>query len=146
MRPQTVNAPLTVRAGHGRAVRLNEGEAVQVVNTYGTQVVDCWAWNAYNLDEWMSMEATRVWSQRLNPAVGDSFVTNQRHPILTLIDYSRPSTEPRLWVLDLASGAVVVQVGKRIGGGGRRHIEHGPGNVVCKASARLFASNRKRFG
>jgi len=27
-------------------------------------------------------------------------------PLLTLIDYSRPSTEPRLWVLDLAQGLV----------------------------------------
>ena len=27
-------------------------------------------------------------------------------PALTLIDYSRPSTEPRLWVFDLRSGAV----------------------------------------
>jgi hypothetical protein len=27
-------------------------------------------------------------------------------PILTLIDYSRPSTEPRMWVLDLAQGIV----------------------------------------
>ena len=27
-------------------------------------------------------------------------------PVLTLIDYSRPSTAPRLWVLDLAQGAV----------------------------------------
>ena len=27
-------------------------------------------------------------------------------PVLTLIDYSRPSTAPRLWVLDLVSGAV----------------------------------------
>ena len=27
-------------------------------------------------------------------------------PVLTLIDYSRPSTEARLWVLDLAEGAV----------------------------------------
>jgi uncharacterized protein YcgI (DUF1989 family) len=69
---------------------LNTGEAVRVVNTHGSQVVDCWAWNAYNLREWMSMEATRVWNQRLNPAIGDTFVTNQRHPILTLIEDTSP--------------------------------------------------------
>ena len=28
-------------------------------------------------------------------------------PTLTVIDYSRPSTEPRLWVIDLASGALL---------------------------------------
>src|SRR4029079_10009056 len=28
-------------------------------------------------------------------------------PTLTLIDYSKPSTEPRLWVFDLASGEIL---------------------------------------
>src|SRR5262245_26763553 len=30
-----------------------------------------------------------------------------RPNLLTVIDYTRPSTEPRLWVLDLASGQVL---------------------------------------
>jgi len=30
-----------------------------------------------------------------------------RRPLLTVIDYSRPSSEPRLWVLDLARGRVL---------------------------------------
>jgi uncharacterized protein YcgI (DUF1989 family) len=79
-----------VLAGHGCAVRLKSGEAVRVINTHGTQVVDCWAWNAYDLNETMSMEATRVWNQRLNPILGDSFVTNQRHPILTVVEDTSP--------------------------------------------------------
>jgi len=36
------------------------------------------------------MEATRVWSQRLNPVVGDSFVTTRRNPILTLVQDTSP--------------------------------------------------------
>lgn len=90
MTSQPPTTRITIPAGHGKAVRLSMGEAVQVINTHGTQVVDCWAWNAYNLNEWMSMESTRVWNQRLNPVVGDSFVTNQRHPILTLIEDTSP--------------------------------------------------------
>ena len=90
MKLQASNTRITIPAGHGKAVRLRMGEAVQVINTHGTQVIDCWAWNAYNLNEWMSMESTRVWNQRLNPVVGDSFVTNQRHPILTLIEDTSP--------------------------------------------------------
>ncbi|MFY0100044.1 DUF1989 domain-containing protein, partial [Acinetobacter baumannii] len=78
----SASASLTIPAGHGKAVRLKAGQAVRVVNTHGTQVVDCWAWNAYDLAEYRCMETTRVWNQRLNPIVGDSFVTNQRHPIL----------------------------------------------------------------
>jgi hypothetical protein len=33
----------------------------------------------------------------------------KRPPTLTVIDYSRPSTKPRLWVLDLATGAVLFE-------------------------------------
>ena len=45
--------------GHGKAVRLEAGDRVRLVNTHGTQVVDGWAFNAYDLREYMSMEATR---------------------------------------------------------------------------------------
>jgi len=68
--------------GHGRAVRVEAGRSVRLVNTHGTQVVDGWAFNAYDLREFMSMEATRVWNGRINVVVGDVFVTNQRRPIL----------------------------------------------------------------
>lgn len=79
-----------VPARHGKAFRLREGEAIRIINTHGTQVVDCWAWNAYDLDEFMSMETTRVWTQRLNPILGDSFVTNRRHAILTIVEDTSP--------------------------------------------------------
>ncbi|HEY0286719.1 MAG TPA: urea carboxylase-associated family protein [Pseudomonas sp.] len=81
---------LTIPAGHGKAVRLKAGQSVRVINTHGTQVVDCWAWNAYDLQEFMCMEATRVWTQHLNPVVGDSFVTSARQPILTLVEDTSP--------------------------------------------------------
>jgi uncharacterized protein len=79
-----------VPARYGKAVRLKAGQAVKVINTHGSQVVDCWAWNADDLSEHMSMEATRVWTQRLNPCVGDSFVTNNRNPILTIVEDTSP--------------------------------------------------------
>ncbi len=79
-----------IPARYGKALRLAKGEAVQVVNLHGTQVVDCWAYNAADVSEYMCMEATRVWNQRLNPQVGDSFITDQRHPILTLVEDTSP--------------------------------------------------------
>jgi hypothetical protein len=48
------------------------------------------------------IEAARVAYER---ALGLGVVTNPR--VLTVIDYTLPSITPRLWVLDLASGAVV---------------------------------------
>lgn len=85
-----MNSRNTIPAGHGRALRLEAGQAVKLINTHGTQVVDCWAWNAYNLNEHMCMEASRVWNQRLNPLPGDTFVTTARHPILTLVEDTSP--------------------------------------------------------
>lgn len=84
------SSPQILPAGHGKAIRLRASEALRIINTHGTQVVDCWAWNAYDLDEYMCMEATRVWTQRLNPVLGDSFVTNRRNPILTIVEDTSP--------------------------------------------------------
>lgn len=83
-------ALVMIPAGHGKAARLRTGQKVKLINTHGTQVVDCWAFNAYDLREYMSMEASRVWNLRLNPKAGDTFVTTQRRPILTLIEDTSP--------------------------------------------------------
>ena len=69
------DTPIEIPARHGKALKLKKGQAVRLINTHGTQVVDCWAWNAGDLTDHMSMEATRVWLRRLNLVVGDVFVT-----------------------------------------------------------------------
>ncbi len=79
-----------IPAGYGKAFKLLKSQIISVINTYGTQVVDCWAFNSSNLNEYMSMEASRVWSQRLNPINGDTFVTNYRNKILTIVEDTSP--------------------------------------------------------
>ena len=81
---------MIIKGGYGKAVKLTKGQSIRIINTSGTQVVDCWAWNAENLNEHMSMETTRVWLQRLNPIVGDTFVTTLRNPILTVVEDRSP--------------------------------------------------------
>ena len=81
---------IIISAGCGKAFRLSKLQTISVINTYGTQVVDCWAFNRENTDEYMSMEASRVWSQRLNPIVGDTSVTNNRNKILTIVEDTSP--------------------------------------------------------
>ena len=81
---------MMIKGGYGKAVRLSAGQALRIINTEGTQIVDCWAWNTNDLHEHMSMETTRVWLQRLNPIVGDTFVTTKRNPILTLVEDTSP--------------------------------------------------------
>ena len=74
----------TIPARHGKAVRLRRGEAVAVVNTHGSQVVDTWAFCAEDATHHMSMQHTRVENGRLMPAIGQTLFTNRREPILVL--------------------------------------------------------------
>ncbi len=77
---------VTIPARRGKAGRVRAGQHVRIVNTHGTQVVDTWAFNAAEPTEWMAMEASRAWFMKLAAAVGDSFVTNRRRKILTLVE------------------------------------------------------------
>ena len=86
----TKSERVTIVAGHGKATRLHAGQSLKLINTHGTQVVDFWAFNAYDLREYMCGEASRVWSMHLWPMAGDVMVTNQRRPIVTLAQGTTP--------------------------------------------------------
>ena len=77
---------IEIPARMGKAVRLDKGQRIKVINTKGQQVVDTWAFNADDLREFMSMEHSRVAIDRIIPGVGDALVTNRRRPILTLVE------------------------------------------------------------
>ena len=76
----------TIPARRAVAIRVARGQAVDVINTHGSQVVDTWAF--VDDGEWMSMEHSRLHMGRVNPLVGDTFVTNRRRPLLTLTEDS----------------------------------------------------------
>lgn len=83
----TMTIPLTtIPARRGKAARVGAGQRVRVVNTHGTQVVDTWAFVGAEVTEWMAMDASRAWFTKLRPAPGDTFLTNRRRPILTLVE------------------------------------------------------------
>jgi uncharacterized protein YcgI (DUF1989 family) len=78
--------PDTIPARRGKAALVKAGQAIKIINTHGSQVVDTWAFVADKLTEFMSLEHTRATMLRLRPQVGDVFRTNKRRPILTLIE------------------------------------------------------------
>ena len=51
---------VTIPARRGMAARVAAGQRIRVINTHGSQVVDTWAFNARDVTEWMSMEASRA--------------------------------------------------------------------------------------
>jgi len=77
-------------AREGRAVRVPRGRALQIINTFGTQVVDFWAFNAKDLSIYLSMQHTRAVLSRLTPRAGDVLVDNLREPMLSFESDTSP--------------------------------------------------------
>lgn len=103
----TINAPkkhnivyddngFLIPARTGVALILNQGEKIKVINTYGKQVIDTWAFNADDIKEYMSMEHSRASMLKIIPGVGDSLVTNKRRPIMTVIEDTTPGAHDTL--------------------------------------------------
>lgn len=81
---------IEIPAGTAISIRLESGRACRVVNTQGGQVVDSWAFNALDYDEYLSMEHSRSATYRLRFAAGDSLVSNRFRPMLLLRDDTSP--------------------------------------------------------
>jgi uncharacterized protein len=82
-----------VPARTGRAVRVERGSLVRVVDVEGQQVGDLFAYvvgPAGVTGEHLSASHTRTATSRLFPAIGEAFVTNRRRPILTLVEDTSP--------------------------------------------------------
>ncbi len=81
---------IEIPARRGKAVPLDAGRQLQLVNTYGNQVVDTWAFNRRDLHEFLSLEHTRPHIGNIIPKAGDVLFTNKRRPILTFLEDSSP--------------------------------------------------------
>jgi len=86
----------TVPARSGRAVRVNKGQTIRIINTHGNQVCDTWLYNAEDMSEFLSMEHARAFIDRIIPKVGDPLVTNRRRPIGELITDTSPGIHDTL--------------------------------------------------
>ena len=86
----------TVPARKGKAVHVNKDQAITIINTHGTQVVDTWCFMAEDLSEFMSMEHQRSVTQSVFPIVGQSLYSNNRRPILTLEEDTSPGRHDTL--------------------------------------------------
>ena len=89
-------SPKVLKASTGVAVPLGAGEALRVVNTHGTQVVDTWALVAADTAEILSVEHTRRMLGKLHATVGDKFWSNRRREILVFEEDSSPGIHDML--------------------------------------------------
>ena len=90
------NDLMTVPARKGRAARLNKDQAIKIINTHGTQVVDTWAFSAEDLHEFMSMEHMRPTIGTIFPHKGHYLHTNRRRPILYFEEDTSPGIHDTL--------------------------------------------------
>ena len=87
---------ITIPARRGKAIRLQQGQEIRVINTHGQQVVDTWAFNSADVKEFLSMEHLRAALGRIMVRVGEALVTNQRRPILRLLEDTSPGIHDTL--------------------------------------------------
>src|SRR5712664_2908580 len=83
-----VSAPreLHVPARTGVAFRVDAGAQIEIVDVKGEQPADFWAFYENDLDEHLSAPHTRIGLMKLMPSVGDAFLTNQRRPIIRILE------------------------------------------------------------
>ncbi len=79
-----------VPAGRGKAVKLNAGQTLKLTNTHGTQVIDMWAFDLADPEDWMSMHHSHSVLRRMVPRQGEAFVTFTRRAILTVLEDHSP--------------------------------------------------------
>ena len=77
---------IMIAARRGKAVEVTEGQHIKLINVYGSQVVDTWAFNAQDLGEFLSTEHNRSCLEKLTPGIGDSLFSNRRQPMLKLLE------------------------------------------------------------
>ena len=81
---------ITIPGAQARAFELETGEQIRIVNLEGSQVVDCRAFNAASFGEFLSTEHTRSCLEKLIPQTGDALFSNQRRPILSIVEDTSP--------------------------------------------------------
>ena len=85
-----------VPAGHGRAFRLAAGEALEIVNPEGTQVVDIWAFAFAPAFEFLAMDQTRSVNSTIFVRRGMTLVSDRRRPMLRLAEDTSPGPHDTL--------------------------------------------------
>ncbi len=85
-----------IPARKGIAAIVHQGQSIQVINTYGDQVVDAWIFNLHDINEFQSNEHTRPTLLNLMFRPGDSLYTNKRRPIATVEKDTSPGIHDML--------------------------------------------------
>jgi uncharacterized protein YcgI (DUF1989 family) len=90
------NMTVSIPARSGAAVMLARGRSLDVINTFGQQVVDLWAFGRDDPAEFLSMEHTRSCLEKLLFTHGDTLMSNRRRPMLEIEEDTSPGVHDSL--------------------------------------------------
>ncbi|KAJ5586925.1 polysaccharide deacetylase family protein [Penicillium hispanicum] len=79
------------------ALLAKQGQELTVVNTYGKQVVDFWAFNPNDPHDFLSMVHTRTILHKIALSKGDQLYSTRRKPILTLTEDTTRGVHDMIW-------------------------------------------------
>jgi uncharacterized protein YcgI (DUF1989 family) len=75
-----------IPARGGQAVRVQQGQRIQVITPKGAQAADFFAYAASDLREWLSSMHTWVTTRSIKPRPGDAFLSRFRRPMLDFLE------------------------------------------------------------
>ncbi|KAL8840242.1 MAG: hypothetical protein Q9170_001449 [Blastenia crenularia] len=93
-----------IEARKGKAIAVEKGHALKLINTHGKQVIDLFAF-ALDSDlkplptanlNFLSMQHTRSGNMRLNPKAGSKLFSNLRKPMFTIEEDTSPGVHDTL--------------------------------------------------
>lgn len=90
-------APTTLPARKAAAVSIKAGQSIKVTNTHGKQVIDFWAFNPDDSNDFLSMVHTRTVLLSVALRKGDSLYSTRRKPILKLIEDTTRGVHDIIW-------------------------------------------------
>ncbi|OAP59631.1 hypothetical protein AYL99_06929 [Fonsecaea erecta] len=79
------------------AVSVKAGQEVKVVNTFGKQVVDFWAFNPNDPNDFLSMVHTRTILLKVALSKGDKLYSTRRKPMLVLTEDTTKGVHDIIW-------------------------------------------------
>lgn len=73
-------------ARYGKALRVKAGTLVKIVNPYGTQAIDFWAYNAADTGEYLSTENLRSLNSTIPVNKETKIVSTLRRPLVSIVE------------------------------------------------------------
>lgn len=86
-----------IPARKAAAFLAKKGQDITIVNTFGKQVVDFWAFNPSDPNDFLSMVHTRTILLKVGVAKGDKLYSTRRKPILTMVEDTTKGVHDIIW-------------------------------------------------